>query len=212
MFYPCASKSVWLNVVLPDQAIAFTRRPVKDKGALMQTLHLRLRDLRAIFLRLRPSRWPTPSMLQASTWKGALPLPNLPRPTLAVGAHPATSRQQFDRCPTVGAGLPLALTFRETSRCGAVAPARGQVCWSQTAENNPYPAALHMAGQGVGCSLQAPFSEVRCTPSNGLSFSIRPQRYGARAGWKKTPGPEANVVALAEISKGARWLLCQRVR
>ena len=69
--------------------LACTRRPVKDKGALMQTLHLWFRDLRAILLGVPPSRWPTPSMRGASTWKGALPLPNLPKPTCAVGLRPA---------------------------------------------------------------------------------------------------------------------------
>ena len=51
----------------------------------MQTLHLRFRDLRAILLGVPPSRWPTPSMRRASTWKGALPLPNLPKLTCTVG-------------------------------------------------------------------------------------------------------------------------------
>ena len=61
----------------------------------MQTLHLRFRDLRAILLGVPPSRWPTPSMQRASTWKGALvrtrtpTLPNHPKPTCAVGLRPA---------------------------------------------------------------------------------------------------------------------------
>ena len=169
----------------------------------MQTLHLRFRDLRAILLGETPSRWPTPSLRTATTWETASPLPNPLRPTLAVGAHPKTSHQRLDRGPTVGAGLPLASPFREPCVCGANAPGTRLVCWSQTAENNPHPAAPHMAGQAVGCSLQAPFSEVLRTPSTGLSFPLRPQRCGARASREKTADLTANVGALAGVSSGA---------
>ena len=85
------------------QLLACTRRPVKDKGALMQTLHLRFRDLRAILLGVPPSRWPTPSMRRASTWKGALPLPNLPKPTCAVGLRPAVPVTLIGTGPESGA-------------------------------------------------------------------------------------------------------------
>jgi hypothetical protein len=171
----------------------------------MQTLHLRFRDLRAILLGETPSRWPTPSMPRASTWKGALPLPNLPRPTLAVGAHPETSHQRLDRCPTPGAGLTLESPFREPCAVGPVGANKRLVCWSQTAENNPHPAAPHKAGQAVGCSLQARVSEVPWTPSDGLSFSIRHQRcqraprHGARAGWKR----RSDIARVAPVRKAA---------
>ncbi len=169
----------------------------------MQTLHLRFRGLRAISLRLRPSRWPTPSMPRASTWKGALPLPNLPRPTLAVGAHPKTSHQRLDRCPTLGAGLTMASPFREPRVVGPIGANTSRVCWSQTADNTPHPAAIHKAGQVVGCYLQVRFSEVRWTPSHGLSFPLRPQRCGARACGKKTADLTANVGVLAGASSRA---------
>ena len=73
------------------------------KGALLQTLHLRFRDLRAILLGVPPSRWPTPSMRRASTWKGALPLPNLPKPTCAVGLRPAVPVALIGTGPESGA-------------------------------------------------------------------------------------------------------------
>lgn len=180
----------------------------------MQTLLLpfgTFRDLRAISLGQRPDRWPSPSLRAASTWETASPLPNPLGPTLAVGAHPETSHQRLDRCPTLGAGLTMVPPFQEPRVCGAVAPDTRQVCWSQTAENNPHPAAPHMAGQAVGCSLQAPFSEVQWTPSNGLSFSLRPQRCGARACGKKKADQPANVVPLAGVSSSAssrRLRLC----
>ena len=69
----------------------------------MQTLHLRFRDLRAIFLGVPPSRWPTPSMRGASTWKGAPPLPNLPKPTCAVGLRPAAAAALIGTGPESGA-------------------------------------------------------------------------------------------------------------
>lgn len=58
----------------------------------MQTLHRlrRFRDLRAV----SPGAWPpadgVPVRCAASEWKGALPLPNLPQPSLArLGSRPA---------------------------------------------------------------------------------------------------------------------------
>ena len=191
---------------MSDRGIAFTRRPVKDKGALMQTLHLRFRDLRAILLGGTPSRWPTPSLPRVSTWETASPLPNPLGPTLAVGAHPEPSHQRLDRCPTLGAGLTMASPFREPRVVGPVGANTSRVCWSQTAENNTYPAAHHTAGQAVGCSQQARFSEVHWPPSNGLSFPLRPQRCGARACGKKTADQPANDVALAGVSSG----VCRR--
>ncbi len=90
----------------------------------MQTLHLRFRDLRAILLGVPPSRWPTPSMRRASTWKSALPLPclgsarsaakrspgafpgsclTLPKPTCAVGSRPAVPVALIGTGPESGA-------------------------------------------------------------------------------------------------------------
>ena len=71
----------------------------------MQTLHsLRsFRDLRAILLGVPPSRWPTPSMQHASTWKGAPPLPNLPKPTCAVGLRAAAPVALIGTGPGSGA-------------------------------------------------------------------------------------------------------------
>ncbi len=188
----------------------------------MQTLHLRLRDLRAILLGRHPSRWPTPSMPDASTWETAPPLPNPLRPTSAVESHPETSRQDLDRCPKLGAGLPLALTFREP-RVGASAHCDGpdgantrRVCRWQTACNLPYFPQPFGGRESAAAHRQARTSEIRWTSSNGLSFSIqlqrghrarrcqRARRFGARAGWKQTAGPPASVETLAGVSKDAR--------
>ena len=185
----------------------------------MQTLHLRFRDLRAILLGQRPGRWPSPSLRSASTWKGAPPLPNLPRPTLAVGSHPATSHQRPDRCPTVGAGLPLASSFREAWIVGPSGADPCRVCPRQTASELTPDPAPHEAGDQGSAHWQARASEVArsrarpspgrspgssLTPSFGLSFPLRPQPSGGRACGKKTADRTAHVGALAGVSIGAR--------
>ena len=167
-------------MVLSDRAIALTRRPVKDKGALMQTLHLRFQDLRAISLGQRPGRWPSPSPRAAATWKGAPPLPNHPSPTSAVGSRPARSRQRLARCPTVGAGLPLASPLREVRVVGPDGADTNRVCPRQTRA-----------------------SESRWLASSGLSFPLRPRRFQAHSCGEKTADPMPNVRAPARISSGA---------
>lgn len=175
----------------------------------MQTLHLRFRALRAISLRRGLSRWRTPSDAIRAGMKGPPGLSNSPGPTLAVGSRPAMSRQRLARCPTVGAGLPLASPLREVSRGGADAPSRYQVCPRQTASDlSPYPAP-HEAGDLGADHWQARASAVRCTPSSGLSFPLVPRQGRARLIGKKTADPVAHVGALAGVSSGA---LCRRSR
>ena len=190
-------------MVLSDRAIALTRRPVKDKGALMQTLHLWFRDLRAISLGQSPGRWPSPSLRAAATWKGAPPLPNHPSPTSAVGSRPAMSRQRLARCPTVGAGLPLASPLREVRIVGPDGADTNRVCPRQTASDlSPYPAP-HEAGDLGAVHWQARASESRWLASSGLSFPLRPRRFGARSCEEKTADPVANIGVSARISSGA---------
>lgn len=58
----------------------------------MQTLHRlrRFRDLRAVSSGAKPPADGVPVRCGASEWKGALPLPNLPKPSLArLGLRPA---------------------------------------------------------------------------------------------------------------------------
>ena len=169
----------------------------------MQTLHLRFRDLRAISLRQGLSRWRTPSDARRAGMKGPPGLSNSPRPTSAVGSRPAMSRQRLVRCPTMGAGLPQASPLREVSRPGADTPSRYRVCPRQTAsELPPYPAP-HEAGDLGADHWKARASEVRCTPSAGLSFPLRPQPYGGRSSGKKTgawcPGSARSVRALTSV-------------
>jgi len=188
---------------LPQPAIALTRRPVKDKGALMQTLHLRFRDLRAISPGQSPSRWQTPSLHTASKWETASPLPNPLGPTLAVGSRPVTSHQRPDRCPSAGAGLPLASPFREAHGVGPDGATMCRVCPRQTARHlSPYPAP-HEAGDLGKNDGQARTSATLRAASFGLSFLLRPQPHGGRASGEKTADQTAKVGALAGVSSGS---------
>ena len=170
----------------------------------MQTLHLRFRDLRAISLRQSLSRWRTPSDARRAGMGGAFALPSPPEPTSAVGSRPATSRQRLARCPTVGAGLPLASPLREVSRPGADAPSRYLVCPRQTASDlSPYPAP-HEAGDLGADHWQARASESQRLASGGLSFPLVPRRGKARSIGEKTADPVAHVGTWAGVSSGAR--------
>ncbi len=158
----------------------------------MQTLHLRFRDLRAISLRRGLSRWRTPSDAMRAGMKGPPGLSNSPRPTLAVGSRPATSRQRLARCPTVGAGLPLVSPLRAVHVVGPCDADTNRVCPRQTASDlSPYPAP-HEAGDMGTDHWQARASESQRLASAGLSFPLQPQRceralrFGARASGEKT--------------------------
>lgn len=170
----------------------------------MQTLHLRFRALRAISLRRGLSRWRTPSDAWRAGMKGLPGLSNSPGPTLAVGSRPAMSHQRLARCPTVGAGLPLASPLREVRIVGPDGAATNQVCPRQTAnELSPYPAP-HEAGDMGADHWQARASESQRLVSGGLSFPLVPRRGRARSIGEKTADSVAHVGACARVSNGAR--------
>lgn len=187
--------------------VARARWPVKDKGALMQILaHLRFGcGLRAISMGQSPGRWPPPSMRPASTWKGAPPLPNHPKPTCAVGLPSEVSNPRRDRCPMSGAGLPQVARLRRAARivgpCGAD-PCR-RVCLRQTASELIHDPARHEAGDHGAAHWQARASEDQRSASFGLSFPLRPQPFEGRASREKTAAPVADVGASAGVSGGA---------
>ena len=170
----------------------------------MQTLHLWFRDLRAISLRQGLSRWRTPSDAKRAGMKGSPGLSNSPGPTLAVGSRPAMSRQRFARCPTVGAGLPLASPLREVRVAGPDGADTNRVCLRQTASDlSPYPAP-HEAGDLGADHWQARASESCWLASSGLSFPLGPRRFRAQSCGKKTADPVAHVGAWAGVSSGVR--------
>ena len=72
----------------------------------MQTLHRlrRFRDLRAVSSGAWPPADGVPVRCHASEWKGALPLPNLPNPSLArLGSRPAVPVALIGTGPESGA-------------------------------------------------------------------------------------------------------------
>jgi len=72
----------------------------------MQTLHRlrRFRDLRAVSLGAWPPADGVPVRCGASEWKGALPLPNLPKPSLTrLGSRPAAPAALVGTGPESGA-------------------------------------------------------------------------------------------------------------
>ncbi len=189
---------------MPQPAIALTRRPVKDKGALMQTLHLRLRALRAISLRRGLNRWRTPSDATRAGMKGPPGLSNSPGPTLAVGSRPARLHQRVARCPTMGAGLPLASPLREVRTVGPGGADTNRVCPRQTASDLPPYSAPYEAGNLGADHWQARASESQRLASGGLSFPFVSRRGRARSIWEKTADPVDHVGACAGVSGGAR--------
>ena len=87
----------------------------------MQTLHRlqRFRDLRAVSSGAMPPADGVPVRCAASEWKGALPLPNLPKPTCAVGLRPAAPVALIGTGPESGVvprGRPCqrAIRFRQS--------------------------------------------------------------------------------------------------
>lgn len=112
---PFSRNNLKLKLCFTTQLLACTRRPVKDKGALMQTLlSLRsFRDLRAVLLELRPSRRPTPSMHECIDMEGrTATLPNHPKPTCAVGLRRVLSHGSVDHGPALGRDHPWPLSKR----------------------------------------------------------------------------------------------------
>ena len=89
---------------LTAQPLACTRWPVKDKGALMQTFRLRLRDLRAVSLGAAPPADGVPiPVLAAPDQERRLAFPNPSRPTFAVGLRPAGPTALIGTGPENGA-------------------------------------------------------------------------------------------------------------
>ena len=140
----------------------------------MQTLHRlrRFRDLRAV----SPGAWPpadgVPVRCVASEWKGALPLPNLPKPTFAVGSRPAGAAALLGTGPESGA-VPRgrqrqrAIRFR-LSRERARLPDR--VCRAALVRQtvgHPGDSSAHARQHGrppVGVAACLPVCAVACLP------------------------------------------------
>ena len=130
-------------------------------------------------------------------------LSNSPRPTSAVGSRPAMSRQCLVRCPTVGAGLPLASPLREVHVVGPDGADTNRVCLQQTASDlSPYPAPPEAGDLGAD-HWQARASESQRLASGGLSLPLVPRRGRAQSFMEMTADPMAHVGAWVGVSSGA---------
>ena len=99
-----------------------------------------------------------------------------PKPTKTnLGGWSASRNlaQGPDRCPTLGAGLTMASPFPEPCACGPIAPDTRQVCWSQTAGNNPHSAAPYMADRTANVVALAGVSSGASSPCLRLCSVVR---------------------------------------
>ena len=144
----------------------------------MQTLHsLRsLRDLRAVSPEAAPPADGVPVRCGASAWKGALPLPNLPRPSCALGWRAAAPATRMGTGPGSGA-VPRgrqrqrAIRFR-ASRVGDALPDR--VCRAALVRQTTVSVPVCGLPGGAG------HRQRRDTAGIGLQ--------GASVAWRSSPG------------------------
>ncbi len=147
----------------------------------MQTLHRlrRFRDLRAVSSGARPPADGVPVRCGASEWKGALPLPNLPKPTFAVGSRPAVPAALIGTGPESGAvprGRPCqrAIRFR-LSRERAKLPyrvCRAALVWQTVAHPGDGPVRHRLYDRPpVGMAACLPVCALSCrtgSPADSL--------------------------------------------
>ena len=115
-----------------------------------------LPSLRAVSPGQIPRRQrPRPMKLRTLEWKGASPLPNLPRPTCSIGWRAGLTRRQYDRGTLSVLGLLAALSARRRRTGGPFGPVPHRVCRAalvrQTAPSIPHSGRPGVAGQGEGC-------------------------------------------------------------
>ena len=141
----------------------------------MQTLHRlrRFRDLRAVSLGARPPADGVPVRCHASEWKGALPLPNLPKPSLArLGSRPAVPAVLIGTGPESGA-VPRsrqrqrAIRFRLSRErdCLPDRVCRAALVWQTVAHPGDGPARHRLHDRPhVGMAACLPVCAVACPP------------------------------------------------
>ena len=144
----------------------------------MQTLHsLRsLRDLRAVSPEAAPPADGVPVRCAASAWKGALPLPNLPWPSCALGGRAAASACRMGTGPGSGAVPRGWQVLRAVQPCaplvGGALPDRvcRAGCLRQTTVSTPVCVLPDGAGHRRWCDTASP----------GLG--------GGSVAWRSSPG------------------------
>ena len=189
----------------------------------MQTLHLRLRDLRAVSPGAQPPADSGPRRCQRHRGGRArrpfhtIPdqparLERVPRrvvdwPVAIVRAGgPSRRALRLDRCPCAGAGLPRDTPRRRPAVGAGVARDSRPVCRWQTAGTGPQPAARQVAGQAVDRFLHPRAPALLRTASHALSRSLRRRRSTARHGGTGTAGVVAYVAIRATAEHGVGWV------
>jgi hypothetical protein len=160
----------------------------------MQTLRLPavvLRDLRAISSGFHPSRRPTPSPPAAAIWKGTRPLPNHPRPTLAVGLLSTARRGGMRGAPCLSNSPVWAPPVRQRN----APPERFQDAVSPSAVG-PSPAASYpQPGRcpplGAGLLLAAPLRELHSAGPRGADAVPQVCRWQTTSARHRKPAPFA---------------------
>ncbi len=115
-----------------------------------------LPSLRAVSPGQSPRRQrPRPMSRCALEWKGASPLPDLPRPTCAIGWRAGLTGVQCDLCTLRVPGLLAALSARRRWNNGPYGPGPRRVCRAplvcQTAPSVPHPDRPSGTGQSAEC-------------------------------------------------------------
>lgn len=115
-----------------------------------------LPSLRAVSPGQSPRRQRPRSMSRCTLkWKGASPLPNLPRPTCAIGWRAGLTRSQCDRGTLRMPGLLAALSARRRRNSGPYGPVPHRVYRAalvrQTVPSVPHSVRPSVAGQSEGC-------------------------------------------------------------
>ena len=140
----------------------------------MQTLHRlrRFRDLRAVSSGAEPPADGVPIRCVASEWKGALPLPNLPRPSLArLGSRPAVLAVLIGTGPESGAvprGRPCqrAIRFRLSRERDSLPDrvCRAALVWQTVAHPGDGPARHRLHDRPpVGMAACLPVCAAACS-------------------------------------------------
>ena len=140
----------------------------------MQTLHRlrRFRDLRAVSSGAWPPAASVPVRCAASKWKGALPLPNLPKPTFAVGSRPAVAVALIGTGPESGAvprGRPCqrAIRFRLSRERDSLPDrvCRAALVWQTVAHPGDGPARHRLHDRPHSCMAACLLvCAVACSP------------------------------------------------
>ena len=157
-----------------------------------------LPSLRAVSPGQSPRRQPPrPTSLRSLEWKGVSPLPNLPRPTYAIGWRTKLTRRQCDRGTLSVPGLLAVLSAQKRRTGGPYGPVPRSVCRAalvrQTALSIPHfdrPGVASQSGEcdGAGSGLPSGWTLAPLPPVARPAPRCGARRAGRQTG-PRTPHP-----------------------